>query len=165
MCDSQRPSGGPFLPVTCAQNKSHNRLYPAIAPACKSDSKLPGSKYAMDISSPGEPSEINYKPLSNHYDRLKCNLPGPAYVHSFLNENHCSDTSPVSISAFKSVSLSNRLPDADASGVASIMSLLLKEDFELDSEECIKDVLLLLLKASMCGGVIEAIKIQSLSSV
>ena len=34
-------------PSTVAQSKTHKSLYSAMAPDCKSDSILPGSRYAM----------------------------------------------------------------------------------------------------------------------
>lgn len=45
------PPGPPTMAVL--QKRTHSKLYPVCAPACRSDSRFPGSMYAMHTSAPG----------------------------------------------------------------------------------------------------------------
>lgn len=50
-------------PKTVAHKSTHKILYFAAAPLCKSDSMLPGSKYAMDMRNPGPVNAHNLRKL------------------------------------------------------------------------------------------------------
>ena len=55
-----------------AQNSTHTSLRPVYAPCCRSPSRLPGSRYARDISQPG--------PANRHSFRHDCVFYG-RFVH------------------------------------------------------------------------------------
>lgn len=50
-------------PKTVAHKSTHKILYFAAAPLCKSDSMLPGSRYAMDMRNPGPVNAHNLRKL------------------------------------------------------------------------------------------------------
>lgn len=56
-------------PKTVAHKSTHKIWYLAAAPLCKSDSMLPGSKYAMDMRNPGPVNAHNLRKLKLVYGK------------------------------------------------------------------------------------------------